>query len=201
MSGDDNASVLYGVIFLALLLPALFARRLPFGNVMKMVLAWVGIFAALFIVFSFRGQFAEVWKSIKMEIVGSSVENDGTMRIARSDNGHFMVTVSINGRDTRMLIDSGASVTSISTAKARELGIEVDMSGFPVIVETANGMAEARRATANTLSVGPIKRTDFPIQVGDGIGDEGLLGMNFLDTLGGWRVEGSTMILNPTPSG
>jgi aspartyl protease family protein len=123
------------------------------------------------------------------------------MRIARSENGHFMATVTINGKDIPMLIDSGASVTSISTETARAVGITVDMSGFPVIVETANGMVDARRAIAGAFSVGPIKRKDFPIHVGDGIGDEGLLGMNFLNTLAGWRVEGSTMILNPESPG
>jgi aspartyl protease family protein len=194
---DDNTSLIYGLMALGIMLPALFSRKLPIGEMMKMVLAWAGIFAAIFLVFSFRDSFSGIWKQVKTEFAGSSVDSDGSLRIPRNDNGHFMITVQMNGKDARMLIDSGATITSISTETARKLGIEVDTGGFPVIVETANGMAEARRARLETLRVGPITRGDFAIHVGDGIGEEGLLGMNFLDTLGSWRVEGSMMILNP----
>ena len=54
-----------------------------------------------------------------------------------------------------------------------------------------------QRARLERLNVGPIKRQDFPVLVSDTLGDTNLLGMNLLNTLKGWRVEGDTLVLNP----
>ena len=40
-------------------------------------------------------------------------------------------------------------------------------------------------------------REDFPVLVSESFGDVNLLGMDFLSSLKGWRVEGETMVLNP----
>ena len=95
------------------------------------------------------------------------------------------------------MVDSGATVTGVSTGMARSLGAAIDDSGFPVLVETANGNVEAKRGRIALLSVGPIERHDFPILVSDAFGDTNVMGMNFLSTLKSWRVEGDELILNP----
>jgi aspartyl protease family protein len=40
-------------------------------------------------------------------------------------------------------------------------------------------------------------RRDFGVLVSDQLGDINLLGMNFLSSLRGWRIEGDVMILEP----
>ena len=44
------------------------------------------------------------------------------LRVQMAPDGHFWVVASINGVRTRMLIDSGATVTAISEATARSAG-------------------------------------------------------------------------------
>lgn len=67
-----------------------------------------------------------------------------------------------------------------------------------MIVETANGIAEARRARIRALEIGPIRQSDAPILIGTpNMGDVNLLGMSFLSRLQSWRVEGSVLILEP----
>ena len=65
-----------------------------------------------------------------------------------------------------------------------------------VIVSTANGPARATKSWAKQLEVGSIDRTDFPVDINEN-DDVNLLGMNFLSSLKGWRVEGNYLVLHP----
>ncbi len=198
MSPDGNANLVYALLCLVLVGSSLFARRLPVGQTLKMIMAWVGIFAAAFVLFSFRYEFATVWARVKSEVSSGGVTSkDGTLRIRRGEDGHYSVTAKVNGKDVRFLIDTGATVTSMSTQAASAAGVDVSESGFPVIVETANGSVEMRRAHIAALNIGPIASEDLPILISDGLGQTNLLGMNFLSSLKGWRVEGTELVLNP----
>ncbi len=198
MTEDQTGNLVYVVLCLMLVSSSLLARRLPLGQTLRMAMTWIGIFGVLFVLFTFRTEFGQIWQRVKSEFVGGgSAMADGTLRVPKGEDGHFHVDASINGHKVRLLVDSGATTTSLSVATAKAAGLEVDMDGFPVIVETANGMAEARRARVVQFDVGPIKRSDFPVLVAEGLGDGNLIGMNFLSTLKGWRVEGDVLVLNP----
>ncbi len=176
----------------------LFARKLPIGQTLKFAGAWIGIFAAGFVLFSFRGEAGGVWQRLTADFNPSAPRvKDGTVRIAKGDDGHFHVNSQINGRSVSFLIDSGATTTALSVGSAQTGGVEVSQSGFPVSIDTANGSTTARRARIAALTIGPIVREDFPVLVSESFGDENLLGMDFLSSLKGWRVEGETMVLNP----
>ncbi len=195
---DDTGSLIYAVLLLVLVASSLFARRLPLGETLKMAVTWVLIFAALFVVFTFRSDLKIVWDRVAIELgLGDGLQEDGTLRLPRDPNGHFSILASVNGHDVRFMIDSGATTTSMSLDAAKAANVDISTSGFPVVVETANGTAEMQRARLERLTVGPIKRQDFPVLVSDTLGDTNLLGMNFLNTLKGWRVEGDTLVLNP----
>src|SRR4030095_16989013 len=99
------------------------------------------------------------------------------LRIPMSDDGHFWVEASVNGHNTPFLVDSGASVTTISRNVANEAGIETGMR--IALVDTANGTVQMHKARAESFSVGAIQRSDFPVQVNDH-DDDNVLGMNFL---------------------
>lgn len=194
---DQTGSLIYAVLLLVLVASSLFARRLPVGETLKMALTWVLIFSAIFVVFTFRSDLKIVWDRVAVELgLRDGAQADGTLRVPRDDAGHFSVTANVNGRDVRFMIDSGATTTSMSVDAAKAVGVDVSEAGFSVVVETANGTAEMRRARIARLAVGPIKRQDFPVLVSDTLGETNLLGMNFLNTLKGWRVEGDTLVLN-----
>ncbi len=197
MTGDQTGGLIWGLVCLMLVASSLAARRLPMAQTLKMALAWVAIFAGAFAVFSFRYEFQTVWNRMKAEFTGSSTDANGTLRLRVSDGGHYFVDAQVNGRSVRFMVDSGATSTAMSTESARAAGVEIATSGIPVIVETANGSAEARRGTIARLKVGPIERNNFPVLVSDTLGDTNLMGMNFLQTLNGWRVEGNELVLNP----
>jgi aspartyl protease family protein len=195
---DDTGSLIYAVLLLVLVASSLFLRRLPLGETLKMALTWALIFAALFVVFTFRSDLKIVWDRVATEMgLRDGLQEDGTLRIPKDPSGHFSVTATVKGHEVRFMVDSGATTTSMSLGAAKAANVDVSTSGFPVIVETANGTTEMQRARLQRLSIGPIKRQDFPVLVSDTLGDTNLLGMNFLNTLKGWRVEGDTLVLNP----
>jgi aspartyl protease family protein len=197
MSGDQTGNLVDGLVCLMLVASSLAARRISASDTIKMLLIWVAVFAGVFALFSFRYEFKQVWNRMTAELTGSSTGADGTLRVREGDGGHYYVDANVNGKSIRFMVDSGATTTSMSLSDARSAGVEVDMTGFPVVVSTANGTAEMRRARIARLNVGPIAREDFPVLVSDTLGDTNLIGMNFLSSLKGWRVEGNELVLNP----
>ncbi|MEP6982412.1 MAG: TIGR02281 family clan AA aspartic protease [Sphingomicrobium sp.] len=191
---DRSPNVIYYAMGLILVLSSLLAMRLPLGKAFKLALAWVGIFAGFFVLFAFRGEFQGFGQRLRAEALGSPVAEGGEVRIPIADDGHFWVQASVNGRSGRFLIDSGASVTTVSRDTAQSSGVPMD--GRRSVVETANGAAPIIQASADRLEVGSIARTDFPVDINER-DETNVLGMNFLSSLNGWRVEGNYLILRP----
>jgi len=119
------------------------------------------------------------------------------LHVAMSPDGHFWAIASINGVRTRMLIDSGATVTAISEQTARQAGVDTGTGLTPVMIHTANGVAQAQTGTVDELRVGNIVARNLRIVTAPGLGSLDVLGMNFLSKLDSWRVEGRTLILVP----
>src|SRR5205823_7398615 len=65
------------------------------------------------------------------------------LHVRMSPDGHFWVVASLNGVRRRMLIDSGATVTAISEATARQAKVDADAGFAPIVLRTANGAATA----------------------------------------------------------
>jgi aspartyl protease family protein len=120
------------------------------------------------------------------------------LRVRMSPDGHFWVAASIDGVETRMLIDSGATVTALSEDTVRRAHIQRGSGGIaPVVLRTANGAATAETGKIDELRVGNIVARNLRIVTSPGLGGLDVLGMNFLSRLESWRVEGRTLILVP----
>ena len=119
------------------------------------------------------------------------------LRVRMASDGHFWVIASINGVKTRMLIDSGATITALSEQTAKAAGIDAGTGLAPVVLRTANGAATAETGKIDELRVGNIVARNLRIVTAPGLGGLDVLGMNFLSKLESWRVEGRTLILVP----
>ena len=193
---DQAIHVLYLVGVLVLVGSALAVRRVPMGSAVKMFAAWVLIFAAGFVVFTFRGEFAALGDRLLLAARGGEVEQvaPGETRIRLAPDGHYWVNAEVNGERVRFMIDSGATTTSISEDTAQRVGI-APSRGFPAIVRTANGTVTVQRGRADTIRIGDIEREDVAVHISEAFGDLNVLGMNFLSSLRSWGVEGRTLIL------
>lgn len=186
--------IIYYVIAAVFVASSLIGMRQPVGKTLKMVLAWVAIFGVGFILFSFRSEFSGLGQRLKAEAMGSPIQDGEQVRIPIADDGHFWVSAKLNGRDVRFMVDSGASITTVSRDTAVAAGMPI--GNEHVIVNTANGPARATKGYAGRLQIGSIARTDFPVDINEN-DDTNLLGMNFLSTLQSWRVESTYLVLQP----
>lgn len=195
---DNGISFIWGIGALVLVISSLVAQKLPLGKALKMALTWVAIFGAMFVLFLFKDEGREVWRRATAEISGDTGQVDGTtVRLKREEDGHYWVRAAVNGVPVRFMVDSGATTTTLSQESARSANV-APSAGFPVLVETANGTVELQRARIETLAIGTIVQKDAGVLIGsEGLGDTNLLGMSFLSSLKSWRVEGTTLILEP----
>lgn len=198
MSGDQTAQLLAAILMLVLVGSSLLSRRLPLGDVARMSAGWLLIFGAVLVGYSYRTELNAVAQRVIGDLRGETGQTVGdTLRIPMADDGHFWVRATVNNFEQRFLVDSGATTTALSVATANAAGVEVDAGGFPVVLNTANGTVEARRAIVERLQVGPIRSTALGVVVAPSFGDTNVLGMNFLSSLESWRVEGNTLVLVP----
>jgi aspartyl protease family protein len=195
--GDQALAFIYLLGCLVLAMSGLAVHRAPIGKLLKFGLAWMLIFAAGFAAFALREDFSALGHRIAAAAWGGGetqqIQN-GELRIAMAEDGHFWVDAELNGQRVRFLVDSGATMTTISRATARRVGIEPD--GRVVAIRTGNGDVIDGRGRADTLKVGPIVRRDFGVAIARGETIE-VIGMNLLSTLSRWSVENRTLVLRP----
>jgi aspartyl protease family protein len=195
----DGPSIVWSIVALMMVGASLMARRIPMGQALRMALGWVAIFAGLFVVFSFRPEIKAVWARVTSDLAGTANQTSTgeTIRITRGDDGHFHLRLNVNDTPVDFMIDSGATYTAINSETATAAGVTPNAAGFPVALDTANGQVLARRAKIDKLSMDGLLMKNHSVVVSDSFGNTNVLGMNFLDALRSWRVEGAIMTLQP----
>ncbi|MFZ3482541.1 retropepsin-like aspartic protease family protein [Sphingomonas sp. 3-13AW] len=173
-------------------------QRIPFiGRVVRFTFS-VGLLAfCLFLLFQhapFEPSLARIASRLG---VNSQEVSGGEVRIRMSPDGHFWARAKINGVERRMLVDSGATITAISEQTAEAASVGSGGTLMPVVLQTANGLAQARTGSVKRLELGSITARDLKVAISPALGDMDVLGMNFLSALASWRVEGRTLILVP----
>ena len=194
--GDQAIHVLYLLGVLVLVISAFAVRRVRLGTAAKMFASWVLIFAAAFVVFTFKDDFAALGDRLLVSVRGGEAvpTAPGETRVRLASDGHFWVEAELNGQNVRFLVDSGATTTSISVDTAQRVGIQ-PQAGLPAVVRTANGLVNVQRGRASTLTVGNITRENVAVHISESFGDMNVIGMNFLSSLRSWSVEGRTLVL------
>ena len=193
MTNDVMLGGLYLLMAIMLLLGSLMARREPGAKMLTMALAWIAIFGAGFILFTFRDNLGWVAQRIKAEAVGTPVEQGRETRIPMAIDGHFWVDAKVNGKDVKFLVDSGATMTTIDRQTAGAAGLPVT-GRRDQFVRTGNGVIRVSSSRASEIQVGGIIRRDVGVQIADN-DDLNVLGMNYLSSLSRWGVERRWLVL------
>lgn len=124
----------------------------------------------------------------------------GETRIPLSPDGHYWVRAEVNGVPGNFMIDTGATLTAISSSLAESAGLEPRRGGIPIMLGTANGTIQAHVATVDSLTFGNVRASGTDAAIAKSFGDFNVIGMNVLARLGSWRVEDGTLILVPKAS-
>lgn len=193
-----GSTALYAVI-VGIVIVMLLARRFRIVGQLVSLAALVAGVGLLVMLVAERGRFdptfARVTQFLNMDQGQQAVGKE--TRVPMASDGHFWVKVRLNGVERRMLVDSGATVTALSSETLRAAGLRPSSSPIPVVIQTANGAVRADTATLPELRIGNIVARDLPVVTSPAFGEMDVLGMNFLSRLKSWRVEGRTLILTP----
>jgi aspartyl protease family protein len=104
-----------------------------------------------------------------------------TVTLAADASGHFVAEGRVNGAHVRFLVDTGATLVTLSAAEAKRLGIDFK-SGQPAVSQTANGRVLVYRVRLDSVTLGPMTLLAVDAVVHDSPGlDIALLGMSFLN--------------------
>ena len=193
MTNDLMLGGVYLLMAIMLVVGSLMARREPAAKLITMALAWVAIFAAGFVLFTFRDNLGWVAQRLKAEAVGTPVDEGKQTRIPMAIDGHFWITAKLNGRDVKFLVDSGATTTTIDLDTAKATGVQVS-ARRDQFVRTGNGVIRVSSGRAGELTIGGITRRNVALEIADN-DDLNVLGMNYLSSLSRWGVEGRWLVL------
>lgn len=193
MTNDTMLGGLYLLIAMMIVLGSLIVRREPIAKLATTALAWVAIFGAGFVLFSFRDNLGFVMQRLKSEATGAPVIVGAQLRIPKAIDGHFYVDGMLNGEKVRFLVDSGATMTTIGRKTAAQAHVPVSDTRDQVVL-TGNGPVRVTSARADSLDIGTIRRSDVGLHVDDSE-NLNVLGMNYLSSLTRWSVEGRWLVL------
>ena len=193
------AFVKLAIIGLVLGASLIFARP-RVSEVLSAVIFWGGLALILVAGYSMRYELETMGRDVLASLVpGMAVERgDGTVALARDSSGHYVVDATVDGAPVRFLVDTGASVVTLTAKDARAAGIDLDKLMFGAVVSTANGRAQVAPVRLSRVEIAGATLTNLRAFVArDGALDTSLFGMNALDRFKSWRVEGRKMILTP----
>lgn len=106
------------------------------------------------------------------------------VRLRADQTGHFQAKAYINGAQTEVLVDTGATTVALTWEDARAAGIRVGESDFTAQSRTANGITTFAPVMIDRLSIGDIELTRIQAHVARPRQlSTTLLGMSFLGKL------------------
>lgn len=149
---------------------------------------WIAIFGAIYLYMD----------SKLRPTVAQSVTADGKtieIRIPRSVDGHYYVQGAVNAHPVVFMVDTGASIVTISERVARAAGLA---EGAPASFNTAAGTVAGRMIPKQEVMAGTLRIAGLRVAVMPEMSDHGLLGQNFLRHLEVIQT-GGELVLRPRP--
>lgn len=172
---DRTASLIYLVLLGCVIAGWFFvSQRRNLGKMAQFAAIWGFIFLGAIVAVG-------LWQDIRSQVAPrQSVLSDGTITVPRAPDGHFYLTLAVNGTPTRFVVDTGASDIVLSLADAQAAGIATDLLIYSGRANTANGPVQTAPTRIETLTLGGIPDTNVRAVVNGGEMRESLLGMAYL---------------------
>lgn len=193
MNNLDLDSLIYLTILGAAVIGWFVAEnREGLGKVARMALAWGLIFVAFIAAYG-------LWEDVESDLVPRSaiIEDGQAIEIPRSFDGHFHLTLNVNGVPVDFLVDTGATDVVLTMEDARRVGLDPDNLAFLGRARTANGEVRTAFATLDSIGVGQITYRNLNASVNAGEMDGSLLGMTYLGLFDRIEIQGDRMTLQP----
>ena len=112
-----------------------------------------------------------------------------------NQQGHILLDAAVNGFPVHMLVDTGASLVTLTPADARAAGINTAGLVFSAHVNTANGSARMAPVRLREVRIGQLSLYDVPAAVLENL-NVSLLGMSFLGRLKGYEMRDGKLTIS-----
>ncbi len=198
-SDQNKATLISSGIILSLALSRIAVSNIKISELLNQIMLWTLISLLLITGYSYKLELKQAFNRIAANLApGNAQENpDGSTTFYASDNGHFTINALVNDAiHIDFMLDTGASVVSLSYKDAENLGIDIDNLVFNSPSNTANGISWSAKITLDSIQIGPIVLYNVPANVPQkGALDFSLLGMSFLRQLKQFQIEENKLTL------
>lgn len=187
MAREDLPNLIYLVVLLVGVASFYLASQRGYmGRVGKYAAIWAVIFAV-----AIAG--AYMWTQITQP--RQMMLDTGAIQVPRDADGHFYLTLQVNGAPTRFVVDTGASAIVLTQADALSAGIATEELIFSGRAITANGQVETAPIRIDTLRLGELEDANVRAVVNAGEMRESLLGMSYLNRFSRIEIADGVLVL------
>lgn len=183
------------LIYLGMLLVAVgswvFVRtRQSLSTTLQQLAIWAFIFLGAIAAFG-------LWDDIRHTVrpQQSVLAEAGRVVVPRSPDGHYYLTLSVNGAPVNFLVDTGASAVVLTLKDADRAGLEPEKLAYLGRAHTANGVVRTASAWVEDLALGEIRDHDIRVSVNQGEMDHSLLGMTYLQRWSSIEIRNGALVL------
>lgn len=138
-----------------------------------------------------------MWEDIKRDIVPRQAvfEGQGRIEVPRAFDGHYYLTLDVNGVSTEFVVDTGASEIVLTKSDAEAAGLNPDTLNFIGRANTANGEVRTAPVRLDSIAIGAIQDQNMPAYVNEGEMFQSLLGMAYLQRWDRIEISDGMLIL------
>ncbi|MGP6085601.1 retropepsin-like aspartic protease family protein [Antarctobacter jejuensis] len=192
MDGDQIANLLYLMLLGSAIAAGLFVQsRRNIGKTLQHMVVWALLFIGVVAVYG-------LWQDISNTVMPKQMvfEDRGQIELPRAPDGHYYVTLDINGAPTLFVVDTGASSIVLTREAAQRAGIDDTNLHFLTEAMTANGVVRTARVVLDEVELGPYTDRRVAAYVNAGEMENSLLGMSYLDRYAKLEISGGKLVLH-----
>jgi clan AA aspartic protease (TIGR02281 family) len=109
--------------------------------------------------------------------------------------GHIVITAKVNGAPVQFLVDTGATLVSLTTEDASAAGLKPSELNFDQTVHTGNGPVHAAFTELREIRIEQLEIDHVPVAVINSL-KQSVLGMSFLSRLKGFEVHDGALTIS-----
>jgi aspartyl protease family protein len=129
---------------------------------------------------------------------GGGAVASNTITYRANHGGHVLLDAAVNGSSVHFLVDTGATLVTLTTEDARSAGLIDSDLRFTERMSTANGVVQMARVTLREIRLGQLTMEDVDAVVVDSPQrlQTSLLGMSFLKRLDGYEMHDGALTIS-----
>jgi len=189
MSSEQIANLGFlGLMGLVITGSYLISQRSNMGKVAQQASIWALIFVGVIAAVG-------LWGDISQNIAPRQSVDGGQITVPRSGDGHYYLTLDINGQPVNFVVDTGASQVVLTQNDAERVGLNPDDLRYLGTANTANGVVRTAAITLDSIALGDIRDQQFRAVVNGGPMEQSLLGMTYLSGFDSIAISNNELVL------